>query len=53
MEENKEDSDSPYRKETSENQIMQEQYIAELFKKFTCDIGVDNLGYGTNQDNTG
>ena len=32
-----------------ENQLKQSQYIAELFKKCSCDIGVGDLGYGAIQ----
>lgn len=32
-----------------ENQLGQAQYITELFKKYSCDIGVGDLGYGANQ----
>jgi len=36
-------------KRPQENQMRQAQYITELFKKFSCDIGVGDLGYGANQ----
>lgn len=36
-------------KRPPENQIKQAQYITELFKRFFCDIGVGDLGYGANQ----
>ena len=36
-------------KRPPENQMKQAQYITELFKKFSCDIGVGDLGYGANQ----
>jgi len=36
-------------KRPPENQMRQAQYITELFKKFSCDIGVGDLGYGANQ----
>jgi len=36
-------------KRPPENQIKQAQYIAELFKRFSCDVGVGDLGYGANQ----
>ena len=36
-------------KRPPENQMKQAEYIAELFKKFSCDIGVGDLGYGANQ----
>lgn len=36
-------------KRPPENQLRQAQYISELFKKFSCDIGVGDLGYGANQ----
>ena len=32
-----------------ENQLKQSQYITELFKKYSCDIGVGDLGYGAIQ----
>jgi len=36
-------------KRPQENQIKQAQYITELFKRYSCDIGVGDLGYGVNQ----
>lgn len=36
-------------KRPQENQLEQAEYIAELFKKFSCDVGVGDLGYGANQ----
>jgi len=36
-------------KRPPENQMKQAQYITELFQKCSCDIGVGDLGYGTNQ----
>jgi len=36
-------------KRPAENQMRQAQYIAELFERFSCDIGVGDLGYGANQ----
>ena len=36
-------------KRPQENQLRQSQYITELFKRFSCDIGVGDLGYGVNQ----
>lgn len=32
-----------------ENQLKQAEYIVELFKNYSCDIGVGDLGYGANQ----
>jgi len=36
-------------KRPRENQLKQAQYIAELFLKYGCDIGVGDLGYGAIQ----
>lgn len=36
-------------KRPAENQLKQAQYITELFKKCSCDIGVGDLGYSVNQ----
>lgn len=36
-------------KRPPENQLNQAQYITELFKECSCDIGVGDLGYGANQ----
>jgi hypothetical protein len=36
-------------KRPPENQLNQAQYITELFKQCSCDIGVGDLGYGANQ----
>jgi hypothetical protein len=36
-------------KRPPENQLKQAQIITELFKEFSCDIGVGDLGYGANQ----
>lgn len=36
-------------KRPQENQLEQAQYIAELFKRYCCDVGVGDLGYGANQ----
>ncbi|MDF2425866.1 MAG: hypothetical protein OPY08_05490, partial [Nitrosopumilus sp.] len=36
-------------KRPQENQLKQAQYIAELFGRYSCDIGVGDLGYGANQ----
>jgi len=36
-------------KRPAENQMMQARYICDLFKQFSCDIGVGDLGYGANQ----
>jgi len=36
-------------KRPPENQMKQAQYITELFKRFSCDVGVGDLGYGANQ----
>ncbi len=36
-------------KRPRENQIEQAQYIAEIFKDYSCDIGVGDLGYGAIQ----
>ena len=36
-------------KRPQENQLEQAQYIAELFARYHCDIGVGDLGYGANQ----
>ena len=33
-------------KRQKENQLKQAQYIAELFARYECDIGVGDLGYG-------
>jgi hypothetical protein len=33
----------------AENQLAQAEYITQLFKDCTCDIGVGDLGYGANQ----
>lgn len=36
-------------KRPQENQLEQTQYIAELFKRYSCDVGVGDLGYGAIQ----
>jgi len=36
-------------KRPPENQMKQAQYITGLFERFSCDIGVGDLGYGANQ----
>ena len=36
-------------KRPQENQLEQAEYIAKLFQKYHCDIGVGDLGYGANQ----
>jgi hypothetical protein len=36
-------------KRPAEKQMMQAIYICNLFKKYHCDVGVGDLGYGTNQ----
>jgi hypothetical protein len=36
-------------KRPPENQLKQAQYITELFKLCSCDVGVGDLGYGANQ----
>ncbi|MEX0656846.1 MAG: hypothetical protein WD154_04805 [Nitrosopumilaceae archaeon] len=36
-------------KRPQENQMEQAEYIAQLFKDYSCDIGVGDLGYGANQ----
>jgi len=36
-------------KRPQENQLEQAQYIAELFTRYCCDVGVGDLGYGANQ----
>lgn len=36
-------------KRPQENQIDQAEYINKLFKESKCDVGVGDLGYGTNQ----
>jgi hypothetical protein len=36
-------------KRPPENQLKQAQYITELFKICSCDVGVGDLGYGANQ----
>jgi len=36
-------------KRPQENQLEQAEYIAKLFKKYSCDVGVGDLGYGANQ----
>ena len=33
-------------KRPKENQLKQAQYIADLFQRYNCDIGVGDLGYG-------
>lgn len=33
-------------KRPKENQLKQAQYIADLFVKYSCDVGVGDLGYG-------
>jgi len=32
-----------------ENLMLQAKYVKELFEEYSCDIGVGDLGYGTNQ----
>jgi len=32
-----------------ENQLEQAEYIAKLFQRYCCDVGVGDLGYGANQ----
>ena len=36
-------------KRPRENQLEQAQYIASLFTRYCCDVGVGDLGYGANQ----
>ena len=36
-------------KRPQENQLEQAEYITKLFKKYSCDIGAGDLGYGANQ----
>jgi hypothetical protein len=36
-------------KRPQENQLEQAQYIAELFMRYSCDVGVGDLGYGAIQ----
>ena len=36
-------------KRPPENQLKQAQYITELFRQCSCDVGVGDLGYGANQ----
>lgn len=36
-------------KRPQENQIKQAEYISEVFRFYDCDVGVGDLGYGTNQ----
>ena len=36
-------------KRPQENQLNQAEYITKLFQKYSCDIGVGDLGYGANQ----
>ena len=36
-------------KRPQENQLKQAEHIVNLFREYSCDIGVGDLGYGANQ----
>jgi len=36
-------------KRPQENQLDQAEYITRLYKKYNCDVGIGDLGYGANQ----